>query len=95
MKTFKGKVISDRMTKAITVLIERKYRHPLYGKILTKRRKIHAANKLGAQVGQLVKIVETRPLSKTISFEVSEILSPKTESVKEKPRTKVRRIKEK
>lgn len=95
MKTFKGKVISDRMTKAVTILIERKYRHPLYGKILTKRRKIHAANKLGAQVGQLVKIVETRPLSKTISFEVSEILSPKTKPVEGKPRAEARRVKEK
>ncbi|HUW24448.1 MAG TPA: 30S ribosomal protein S17 [Patescibacteria group bacterium] len=96
MKTFKGKVISDRMIKAVTVLVERKYRHPLYGKILTSKRKIHANNELGAQVGQLVRITETRPFSRTISFKVTEILSPDAEPVKaKKVAGKKREVKEK
>lgn len=74
MKTFEGKVVSDKMTKAVTVLIERKYQHSLYGKILTKRKKIHARNEMGAVVGQTVKIAEVRPISKTISHKIVEIL---------------------
>jgi small subunit ribosomal protein S17 len=96
MKTFKGKVIADRMNKAVIVLIERKFRHPLYGKILSRKRKIHAQNELGAKTGQMVKIAETRPISKTITFKVAEILSPETEMTKvEKPATKKREVKKK
>jgi small subunit ribosomal protein S17 len=95
MKTFEGKVVSSRMNRTVTVLIERKYRHPLYGKILTKRRKIHARDELGAKIGQWVKIVEVRPLAKTISFKVTEILSPKAEPKAEKPVAKKREVKAK
>jgi len=82
MKTLEGKVISNQMNQTVTVLISRQYRHPLYGKILTKRRKIHARDELGAKVGQWVKIVEVRPLAKTVSFKVTEILSSEEVKVK-------------
>ena len=72
-RRLKGKVVSDKMTKAATVLIERKYRHPLYGKILTKRKKLHVRNEIGAIVGQTVKVVEIKPVSKTISHKIVEI----------------------
>jgi small subunit ribosomal protein S17 len=94
MKTFEGKVIADRMNKAVVVLTERKFRHPLYGKILSRKRKIHAQNELGAKAGQMVKIVETRPLSKTITFKVVEILDSKMKVVKEavkKPKSVVKK----
>jgi len=74
MKSFLGKVISDKMNKTASVVTERKYRHPMYGKILTKKKKIHASNEIGAKVGQMVKIVETRPIAKTVSYKISEII---------------------
>lgn len=77
MKTFTGKVVSDKMTKAAVVLIERKHRHPIYGKVLRTKKKIHTANEIGAKAGDLVRITEVRPVSKTIKFKISEIVSEK------------------
>lgn len=77
MKGILGTVISDKMDKAAIVLVERKYRHPMYGKIVKSQKKLHVANELGAKVGQKVKITETRPISKTIAFRIVEILSGK------------------
>jgi small subunit ribosomal protein S17 len=74
MKTFEGLIVSDKMEKAVVVLIERKFRHPLYGKIVTWKKKFHATNEIGAQKGQWVRIAETKPVSKTISFKVTDIL---------------------
>lgn len=74
MKVFSGKVVSGKMTKAAVVLIERKCRHPVYGKILKRKKKIHAGNEIGAKIGDLVEITETRPISKTISFKISKIV---------------------
>lgn len=89
MKTFQGKVIATKMTKAAVVLVERKFRHPLYGKIVKKKKKIHAVNEIGAKKGETVNIVETRPISKTISFKISEIVDreiPEEEIKKKTPR---------
>jgi small subunit ribosomal protein S17 len=77
MKKFQGTIISDKMNKAAVVLIERKYRHPLYGKIITKKKKIHAVNEIEAKTGQTVWITEIRPVSKTISFRISEVVEEK------------------
>lgn len=74
MKAFFGKVVSDKMTKAAVVLIERKSRHPVYGKILKRKKKIHAGNEIGAKMGDEVEITETKPISKTISFKISKIV---------------------
>lgn len=96
MKTFTGVVVSDKMKKAVVVLVERKFRHPLYGKIVTRKRKFHATNELGAQKGQEVTIGETKPVSKTISFKIIEVVDKnsqakkpaKTKKVKEAPADK-------
>ena len=74
-KTRVGIVSSDKMDKTVTVLVERKVKHPLYGKIIRRSTKIHAhdeQNQYG--VGDIVVIAETRPLSKTKSWVVQELL---------------------
>jgi small subunit ribosomal protein S17 len=81
MKTFEGQIISDKMAKAVVVLIERRYRHPMYGKIIRKNKKIHAVNEIGAKIGERVVIAETRPVSKTISFKVIEVVDKKVKEV--------------
>jgi small subunit ribosomal protein S17 len=94
MKTFIGTVISDKMNQTAVVLVERRYQHPLYGKIISKRARFHAVNALGAKVGQKVSFVETRPVSKTIFFKITKILE-ETKGAKEevKIETKARRKK--
>ena len=66
-----GRVVSDRMKKTVTVLVERRVRHPLYGKIITRSRKYHAHDESGeCKAGDLVLIEECRPLSKTKAWRV-------------------------
>jgi small subunit ribosomal protein S17 len=68
-----GRVTSDKMDKTITVLVERKVKHPLYGKYVTRSKKYHAHDETNAfkgKIGENVKIRECRPLSKTKSWEV-------------------------
>jgi len=77
MKAFEGVVISDRMAKTAVVLVERKTRHPLYGKIISKKKKIHARNEIGAKIGQVVRIIQVKPLAKTVSFKILEIVGEK------------------
>ena len=75
LKTKSGVVTSDKMDQTVTVLIERKIKHPLYKKYIKKSTKIHAhdpENK--CQQGDLVKIAECRPISKTKSWKVVEIV---------------------
>ena len=70
-----GRVVSDKMDKSITVLIERLVRHPLYGKQLRRSTKIKAHDENNeSKVGDTVKIMETRPLSKDKRWRVVEIL---------------------
>jgi small subunit ribosomal protein S17 len=65
-RTVTGRVVSDKMEKTITVLIERRVRHPMYGKYITKSSKLHAHDeKNECQIGDVVTVYETRPLSKT------------------------------
>lgn len=74
-KTRIGLVTSDKMDKTITVAVERKVRHPLYGKFLKKTSKFHAHdenNECG--IGDTVKIMETRPLSKLKRWRLVEII---------------------
>ena len=60
-----GRVVSDKMDKTITVMVERRVKHPVYGKILTKSTKIKAHDEEnGARTGDLVTIAESRPVSK-------------------------------
>ena len=67
-KTFEGSVVSDKMTNTIVVSLEYTMRHPLYKKIVRKHKNIYAENNLSAKVGDIVKVRETRPLSKLKRF---------------------------
>jgi len=74
-KVMVGKVVSDKMQKTVVVVIETRRRHPLYGKIITVRRRFKAHNETPhAKAGDLVKIVEARPLSRTKHWRVAEIV---------------------
>lgn len=75
MKSKTGKVISDKMTKTATVLVERRVVHPLYGKAFKKRRHYHVDNQIGAKAGDMVEFVATRPISKTKKWKITKILS--------------------
>lgn len=73
-RTVMGKVVSDKMDKTITVLIERRVRHPLYGKYMTRSSKFHAHDENNeCRVGDVVTISESRPLSKTKSWKLLRI----------------------
>jgi small subunit ribosomal protein S17 len=70
-----GRVTSDKMTKTVTVLVERRVKHPLYGKVVTKSQKYHAHDEASiAKEGDLVEIKACRPLSKTKSWAVSRVI---------------------
>ncbi len=70
-KIFTGKVTSTKMSRTVTVLVERKRRHPLYKKVITRHKKYKAHNEdLELQVGDMVEIKEVRPLSKDKHFKV-------------------------
>ena len=74
-RTLVGRVVSDKMEKTVTVLIERRVKHPLYGKIIVQSKKVHAHNDNNeAKQGDLVEIEETRPVSKTKAWRVSKLL---------------------
>ncbi|MDR1162980.1 MAG: 30S ribosomal protein S17 [Candidatus Accumulibacter sp.] len=70
-----GRVTSDKMDKTVTVLVERRVKHPIYNKIIARSRKYHAHNEDNqAKMGDLVEIQESRPLSKTKAWVVSRLL---------------------
>ena len=69
-----GVVTSDKMTKTVTVSLTRRYAHPAYGKQVTRTKKVKARNEHGAKAGDTVRIMETRPLAKTVSWRVTEIV---------------------
>lgn len=75
IRTQQGSVISDKMDKTITVLIERKVKHPLYGKFMKKSTKLHVHdenNECG--MGDVVQIKECRPMSKSKSWALVKIV---------------------
>jgi len=74
-KTRIGVVSSNKMTKTITVAVERKVKHPIYGKFLKKTSSFHAHDEANtAGIGDVVRIMETRPLSKTKRWRLVEII---------------------
>jgi small subunit ribosomal protein S17 len=74
-KTRTGVVTSDKMAKTITVVVERKVKHPIYGKFIKKTTKFHAHDeKEECGVGDVVTIMETRPLSKTKRWRLVEVV---------------------
>ena len=76
VRTLSGRVVSNKMDKTITVLIERKVKHPLIGKVMVKSNKVHAHDEANeCNEGDLVVISESRPLSKTKNWVVSNIVA--------------------
>jgi len=70
-----GRVVSDKMQKTLTVLVESRVKHPLYGKIITRSAKYHAHVEDGvAAAGDLVEIEECRPISRTKTWRVAKVL---------------------
>ena len=75
-RTLEGRVISDKMQKTVTVLIERQIQHGLYGKYLRRSTKVHAHDENNeCREGDFVRISEIRPLSKTKNWKVVEIVT--------------------
>jgi len=75
VRTFVGKVVSDKRAKTVTVLVERRVMHELYGKIVVRSNKYHAHDENGqAKLGDIVEITESRPISKTKSWVVTRLV---------------------
>ena len=75
-RTMIGKVVSDKMQKTIVVVVERTVKHPKYGKIMRRRTKLHAhdENQI-CKIGNMVKIQESKPISKMKSWVLIEVIS--------------------
>lgn len=74
-KVLLGEVVSDRMHKTITVRVERRVRHPIYERVVKRTKKYHAHDEHNqCHIGDHVRIIETRPLSKTKRWRVLEIV---------------------
>lgn len=74
-RTLTGRVVSNKMDKTVTVLIERKVKHPLYGKIVRRSQKFHAHDETNQYLeGDMVTIQESRPLSRTKAWVVTELV---------------------
>lgn len=74
-RTFVGRVVSDKRSKTVTVLVERRTAHELYGKIVGHSRKYHAHDEHGEfKMGDTVEIAEGRPISKTKSWTVTRLI---------------------
>jgi small subunit ribosomal protein S17 len=73
-KTRTGTVTSDKMTKTVTVSLERRFAHPVYGKQITRSKSVKARNEMDARAGDTVRIMETRPIAKTVCWRVVEIV---------------------
>jgi small subunit ribosomal protein S17 len=74
-RTLTGRVVSDKMQKTVTVLVERRVKHALYGKIITLSKKYHAHDENGEyKEGDVVVIEECRPLARTKSWRVTRLI---------------------
>lgn len=79
-RTLIGKVVSDKRAKTITVLVERRVKHPLYDKIVIKSSKYHAHDENGEyKLGDIVEITESRPLSKTKNWVATRLVQKASE----------------
>jgi len=76
LRTVEGRVVSNKMNKTVTVLVERQVKHALYGKYLRRSTKLHAHGETNAcNEGDLVRVAECRPLSKTKNWQVIEVIT--------------------
>jgi small subunit ribosomal protein S17 len=74
-RTLQGRVVSDKMAKTVTVLVERRVKHPVIGKVMIRSRKYHAhVEGLEAAAGDLVQIEECAPVSKTKAWRVTQVV---------------------
>ena len=74
-RTVTGRVSSDKMNKTITVVVERKVKHPLYGKYVSRRAKLHAHDENNeCKIGDLVAVAECRPLSRTKTWKLVKVI---------------------
>ncbi len=74
-RTLQGRVISDRMNKTVTVLVERRVKHPLYGKFVRRSTRIHAHDEQNeCRIGDTVVVMQCRPLSKTKSWRFVQLI---------------------
>lgn len=77
-----GRVSSDKMDKTITVVVERKVKHPLYGKYLSRRSKLHAHDENNeCKIGDLVQVVECRPISRSKSWRLVKVIESQAASM--------------
>jgi len=78
-RTLQGRVISDKMDKTVTVLVERQVKHPIYGKYIRRSSKIHAHDEANeGTTGDLVMLEQCRPLSKTKNWRLVRVLEKST-----------------
>jgi small subunit ribosomal protein S17 len=76
LRTVEGRVVSNKMNKTVKVLVERQVKHALYGKYLRRSTKLHAHDETNAcNEGDLVRVAECRPLSKTKNWQVVEVIT--------------------
>ena len=76
LRTLEGRVVSDKMAKTVTVLLERQVQHPLFGKIIRRSTKVHAHDENNeCRAGDVVLIASCRPLSKTKTWRVVDIVT--------------------
>ncbi len=74
-RTLQGRVVSDKMAKTVTVLVERRVKHPLIGKVMIRSKKYHAhVEGLEAGAGDMVQIEECAPISKTKAWRVTRVV---------------------
>ncbi len=74
-RTLTGRIVSDKMNKTVTVLVERRVKHPLYGKIVTRSKKYHAHDEKNEfKEGDTVLIEECRPVAKTKAWRVARLI---------------------
>jgi len=73
-RTLVGRVVSNKMLKTVTVLVERKVKHPIYGKYIVKSTKYHAHADSAFNEGDTVEIQESRPISKTKAWKVTRLV---------------------
>ena len=75
-RTVEGRVVSNKMNKSVTILVERQVKHPLYGKYIRRSTKLHAHDEENAcNEGDVVRVSECRPLSKTKNWRVVEVVT--------------------
>ena len=76
LHTVEGRVVSNKMNKSVTILVERQVKHPLYGKYIRRSTKLHAHDEENScNEGDVVRVSECRPLSKTKNWRVVEIIT--------------------